>query len=121
MNEIPIQLSYNYFQVDDSRYQLAVLTRVTVRGLKFVEEDARFKNMIDLVVIAFDENDQYVDGLEKTMELNLTDPSYKALLANGFTSKVDINVPPGRYMIKAVVREGVNTKMGSVHKTIEVP
>jgi len=121
LNEIPIQLSYNYFQVDDSRYQLALLTRVTVRGLKFVEEDSRFKNMIDLVVIAFDENDQYVDGLEKSMELNLTDPSYKALLANGFTSKVDIKVPPGRYKIRAVVREGVNTKMGSIHKTIEVP
>jgi len=121
LNEIPIQLSYNYFQVDETRYQLALLTKVSVRGMKFVEEDSRFKNLINLVVVAFDENDRYVDGLEKSMELNLTDPSYKALLSNGFTSKININVPPGRYKIRAVVREGVNTKMGSVRKTIEVP
>jgi VWFA-related protein len=121
LNEIPIQLSYNYFQVDESRYQLALLTRVNVHGVKFVEEDSRYKNLINLVVVAFDENDRYVDGLEKSMELNLTDPSYQALLFNGFTSKVSINVPPGRYKIKAVVREGVNTKMGSIHRTIEVP
>lgn len=121
LNEIPIQLSYNYFQVNESRYQLALLTKVNVRGVKFVEEDSHYKNLINLVVVAFDEHDQYVDGLEKSMELNLSDPSYKALLSNGFMSKVSMNVPAGRYKIKAVVREGVNTKMGSVHKTIEVP
>jgi VWFA-related protein len=121
LNEIPIQLSYNYFQVEDSRYQLALLTRVNIRGLKFVEEDSRHKNLINLVVVAFDENDHFVDGLEKSMDLNLTDPSYTALLSHGFTSKVDIKVPPGRYKIKAVVREGVHTKMGSINKTIEVP
>jgi hypothetical protein len=73
------------------------------------------------VVVAFDENDRYVDGLEKSMELNLTDPSYAAMLDYGFTSKVDIKVPPGRYKIRAVVRESNRTKMGSIKKTIEVP
>jgi len=121
LNEIPIQLSYNYFQVDDSRYQVALLTRVNIQGLKFLEEDSRHKNLINLVVVAFDENDHFVDGLEKSMDLNLTDPSYAALLNHGFSSKVDIKVPPGRYKIKAVVREGVHTKMGSINKTIEVP
>ncbi len=121
LNEIPVQLSYNYFQVDEARYQLALLTHVNIRGLKFLDEDSRHKSMIHLVVVAFDENDRYVDGLEKAMELNLTDPSYTALLNYGFTSKVDIKVPPGRYKIKAVVREGVHTKMGSINKTIEVP
>lgn len=121
LNEIPIQLSYNYFQLDESRYQLAVMTQVNVRGLKFVEEDSRHKNLISLVVVAFDENDHYVDGLEKTIDLNLTSPSYSALLSHGFTSKVDVKVPPGRYKIRAVVREGLHTKMGSINKTIEVP
>jgi hypothetical protein len=71
--------------------------------------------------VAFDENDRYVDGLEKAMDLNLSDPSYAALRNFGFTSKVDIKVPPGRYKIKAVVRESVHSKMGSINKTIEVP
>ncbi len=121
LNEIPIQLSYNYFQLDDARYQIALLTKVNIQGLQFVEEDARHKNLFHLVVVALDEHDSYVDGLEKSMELNLTEPSYVAMLNYGFTSKVDIKVPPGRYKIKAVVREANRTKMGSVRKTIEVP
>jgi VWFA-related protein len=121
LNEIPIHLSYNYYQVDEARYQLALLTNVNIRGLEFLDEDARHKNLIHLVVVAFDENDRYVDGLEKAMDLNLSDPSYAALRNFGFTSKVDIKVPPGRYKIKAVVRESVHSKMGSINKTIEVP
>jgi len=121
LNEIPIQLSYNYFEVDDTRYQLALVTRVTIRGIKFLEEDSRHKNLISLVVVALDENEHYIDGLEKTIDLNLTSTSYTALLNHGFTSKMDVRVPPGRYRIRAVVREGVHTKMGSISKMIEVP
>ncbi|MBM3803178.1 MAG: VWA domain-containing protein [Acidimicrobiia bacterium] len=121
LNEIPIRLSYNYFQVEDTRYQLALMTQVNVRGMKFVEEDSKHRNLITLVVIAFDEHDEYVDGVEKTIELNLSNPSYAALLDHGLTSKIDVKVPPGRYRIKAVVREGVDTKMGSLNKVIEVP
>jgi hypothetical protein len=121
LNEIPIQLSYNYFQMDDARYQLALMTQVNIRGMKFLEEDSRHKNLISLIVVALDEHDQYIDGLEKTIDLNLTGPSYDALLNHGFTSKMDVKVPPGRYRIRAVVREGVHTKMGSVNKMIEVP
>jgi VWFA-related protein len=121
LNEIPIQLSYNYFQMEDSRYQLALMTQVNIRGMKFVEEDSRHKNLISLVVIALDEHDQYIDGLEKTIDLNLTSPSYAALLSHGFRSKMDVKVPAGRYRIRAVVREGVHTKMGSINKMIEVP
>jgi VWFA-related protein len=121
LNEIPIQLSYNYFQLDDARYQLALLTQVNIRGMKFVEEDSRHKNLISLVVVALDEHDQYIDGLEKTIDLNLTSPSYTALLNRGFTSKMDVKVPPGRYRIRAVVREGAQTRMGSINKMIEVP
>jgi VWFA-related protein len=121
LNEIPIQLSYNYFQMDDARYQLALLTQVNIRGMKFVEEDSRHRNLISLVVVALDEHDQYIDGLEKTIDLNLTRPSYDALLNRGFTSKMDVKVPPGRYRIRAVVREGTQTKMGSINKMIEVP
>ena len=121
LNEIPIQLSYNCFQVDDARYQLALMTQVNIRGMKFVDEDSRHRNLITVVVMAFDENDEYIDGLERSIDFNLTSPSYAVLLNHGFTSKMDVKVPPGRYRIRAVVREGVDTRMGSVNKMIEVP
>jgi hypothetical protein len=62
-----------------------------------------------------------VDGLEKAITLNLLDSGYTQLLQYGFTSKVEIKVPPGQYKIKAVVREGFQAHMGSITKLIQVP
>jgi VWFA-related protein len=121
LNKIPIQVSFNYYQIDDGHFQLSVMTRVDVRDIKFIGEDARHRNVIHLVLVTLDEKDRYVDGLEKTLEFNLTDPGFANLLNYGLTSKVEMAVPPGRYKIKAVVREGAQTKMGSATKWVEVP
>jgi VWFA-related protein len=121
LNEIPINFSYNYFQLDDSRFEVALVTNVSVRGMQFLQEESRHKNLLNLVVVALDENDRYVDGLEKSVDFNLTDPSYAALQNYGFSSKVDLRLPPGRYKVKAVVRESVQSKMGSITKAIEIP
>jgi VWFA-related protein len=121
LNEIPIGLGYNYYQADDTSYAVALLANVSIRGLHFLDEDTRYKNLVSLIVVAFDENDHYIDGIEKTIDFNLTDASYASLLNQGLISKVEFKLPMGRYKIKAVVREGAQGKMGSITKAIEIP
>jgi hypothetical protein len=89
--------------------------------LHFLEEDSRRKDLINLVVVAFDEADHFIDGIEKSIDFKLTDASYDALLNHGLNSKVEFKLPLGRFKIKAVVREGAQGKMGSVTKAIEIP
>jgi hypothetical protein len=121
LNEIPIQLAYNYHQEDDSTYAVSLLTNVNVRGLRFLDEDSRRRNQISIVVVALDETDHYMDGLVKSIDFRLTDASYENLLNYGLNSKAEFKLPVGRYKIKAVVREGTQGKMGSVTKSIEIP
>jgi VWFA-related protein len=121
LNEIPIVLAYNYYQEDDSRYAVSLSTTVSIRGLHFVEEDSRRKNLINLVVVAFDETDHFIDGIEKSIDFRLTDANYGILLNQGLNSKVEFKLPMGTYKIKAVVREGAQGKMGSAIKVIEIP
>jgi len=121
VNEIPIEFSYNYYQLDDTRYQIALVTRIDVRAIRFQEEESRRRNQIVLVVVAYDEADNYVDGLVKTVDFNLTPASYSELLKQGIASKVSFQLAAGRYKIKAVVREGMQSKMGSVNRTVAIP
>ncbi len=121
VNQIPIQLSHSFYQLEDNRYQLSLLTYVDMRRVKFLDEEARHKNLVSLVVMVLDEEDRYVAGLEKNVEFSLTDTSYAHLVDHGMTSKAEVAVHPGRYKVKAVVREGVETKMGSLTKFVEVP
>jgi VWFA-related protein len=121
LNEIKVGFSYNYYQLDDLKYEVALLTNVDIHGIRFLEEDDRHTNLINLVIVAFDENDKYIDGLEKSIDFKLTQASYDALLNRGLTSKVSFQLPPGKFKIKAVVRESAQSKMGSLTKAVEIP
>ena len=121
MNEIPMTLSYNYSQEDDFTYAVSFITNVNIRGLQFLEEESRRKNQISLFLVAYDETDRYVSGLEKSIDFQLLESSYTDLRDRGLTSRVELKLPLGRYKIKAVVRESVQGKMGSVAKSVEIP
>jgi VWFA-related protein len=121
MNEIPMALSYNYFQEVDSTYSVSFISNVKIRGLQFFEEDARRRNLVSLILAAYDENDRYISGVEKTIEFRLLEDSYSELRDHGLTSSVELKLPMGRYKIKAVVRESNQGKMGSVTRAVEIP
>lgn len=121
MNEIPMSLSYNYFQEEDSTYAVSFVTTVNIRDLQFREEDSRRKNQVSLVLVTFDETDHYISGLEKAIDFQLLENSYSNLRDRGLTSRVELKLPVGRYKVKAVVREGNQGKMGSVSKAVQIP
>jgi VWFA-related protein len=121
VNEIPVKLAFNSSQFDDTRYEVELVTHVDIRKLQFAEEDSRLKNLISMVIVAYDESNKYVDGVQKDISFNLAPESYTELMSRGFDSKVIFRIPPGRYKIKAVIRESVRTKIGSLTKWIEIP
>ena len=121
MSEIPITLSYNCSQEGDSTYAVSFASTVNIRGLQFTDEDNRRKNQISVVVAAFDENDHFIKGLQKSIDFQLLETSYVDLRDHGLESEVELKLPIGRYRIKAVVRENNQGKMGSTAKSVEIP
>ena len=43
------------------------------------------------------------------------------MLRDGFTSKTDMELAAGQYRVKAIVREGNQTRMGSLEERVELP
>jgi hypothetical protein len=121
ISEIPVLLSYSYLKEADGSYSASFITKADVKKMQFTKEEDRRKNLVHMVLAAFDENDRYVKGLEKSIEFQLLDDSYSALLNHGITSKVDLKLPPGHYKIKTVVRESNQGKMGSIAKAVDIP
>jgi hypothetical protein len=73
------------------------------------------------VVVALDGNGQYVDGIARAIQFNLTEPAYTGLLRQGLVSRVNMNLPPGQYRVQAVVRESVQARIGSTHQLVQIP
>ncbi len=121
MDEIEMSIAYDYFRNEDALYTVSCMTHVPVKDLGFILEEDRNVNQVSLVLAAYDEAGQFINGLEKIIDFRLLESSYAGLLNRGLTSRVELNLPAGRYTLKAVVREGNQGKMGSPVKSIEIP
>lgn len=120
-DQIPLRLAYESSRLGSNRYRLSVLTSVNIGGIRFWDDGKRRRNLVHLVVALYDQNEKHVKGSEKRVELNLSDASYHSMLRRGFTAKTDMEVPAGRYTVKAVVRESNQSKMGSLRQTVTLP
>lgn len=121
LKQIPMTLSYNVSQGDDATYAVSFVTKANIRRLEFLEEESRRRNMVSLVLAAFDENDRFVDGLDKSIEFRLMEENYRELCDRGLVSRVELKLPMGRYKVKAIVRENNQGKMGSINEVVEIP
>ncbi len=121
LKDIPLNLSFKASRLDEDVFQLAVMASVAMKDLRFLDEEARHRNLIHLVVVALDPQGRYIDGVEKAIQFNLTDPGYAGLLRQGLSSRVNMKLPAGRYRVQAVVRESVQARMGSAQQIVEVP
>lgn len=120
-NEIPLRISYDVLKLDLSSYEVSVVSTVSLKGLPIETGESRMKNLIKLYVVIYDENNHYLDGMEKEMEMNLTNPNYQALLQQGLTSQSEFTVPSGRYTLRVAIRENIGSKAAFVEKTLQVP
>jgi hypothetical protein len=121
LTDIPLKLSYHLAHLEESRFSLAIRTEVNLRRVKFLLEDHRFRNNLHLVVAAFDEHGNYVDGVEKIIQLNLTKDSFLEMQKFGLSSRVEMILPTGHYRFKIVARDEYQNQFGSLTEEIAVP
>ena len=120
-DEIPLQLDYRSSPSQDDRHRLSVFTNVRIEGVPFQQEGERRQNLLHLVLMVYDQDGQRVDGSQQTIELNLSESTYRAILQRGFTTRTEMEIPAGLFNVKAVVRESHQTRMGSLHETVTLP
>lgn len=120
-DQIPLQLAYRSSPAQDDRHRLSVFTNVSIAGMPFRQEGERRQNLLHLLLMVYDQEGQRVEGSQKTIELNLSESSYRAMLQRGFTARTDWEVAAGEYNVKAVVRESHRIRMGSLDETVTLP
>jgi hypothetical protein len=67
----------------------------------------------------FDGNGAIVTVKEGTMDFALTDARYARLTASGINAALDLDAPPGKYRLRAVVAEAIGGKMASANAAVQ--
>jgi VWFA-related protein len=118
--DIPIFLSFNVAQNESSRSLVAIQTRVDVKKIQFVKKQHRNLNVFTIVTAVYDSDDRFVEGKQKEINFNLSDPNFKNVMSEGLISQAAFELSRGSYHIRVVVREAGETKLGSATGIVDV-
>jgi VWFA-related protein len=118
--EIPVELTTEFFKSSESTAQLTVSARVGLSGLKFRKADDRNRDTLTVITGLFDQNGRYIKGLERVIDMRLRDQTLERAVAAGMSVKGTFEVPPGRYVVRIVVRDSEGQSMASRNGTVEI-
>lgn len=121
IHDLPVDLQTQYFKKDEADARLAVLTHLDVKAIRFRKALDRNNDQLTIVTGIFDENGQFVTGLEKIVNMRLRDTTYDRLSRSGFTVKTSFDVKPGTYLVRLVVRDSEGAQMAARNGAVVIP
>jgi VWFA-related protein len=121
MHDIPTGLHTQFFKSGSEAATLTVVTHIDPKSIPFRKEDNRNRNTVTIVNAVFDRNGNFVVAVTKTIELRLRDETLTRLSASGMTVRTNLDVKPGRYAIRLVVRDAEGQFMSAENSSIEIP
>jgi VWFA-related protein len=120
LHNLPVNLHTQFFKASDQDATLVVLAHVDVKRLHFRKLEGRNNNVLTCVSAVFNRNGNFVQGIEKTVTMNLKDETLEHKLASGLTLKTSFDVKPGSYLVRLVVRDAEGQMMSAENGTVEI-
>lgn len=121
VRDLPVELHLQFFKTSDVAATLGVLAKLDLKNLHFRKADDRNKNTVTIVSGLFDRNGNYIKGVQKIVDLNLRDQTLESLPASGLTVRTNIDVAPGSYVVRLVVRDSEGQAMAAENGVVNIP
>jgi VWFA-related protein len=121
LHDFPMEFHTQFFKSADGTAKLAVLAHIDVKRLKFRKAEDRNRNEVTMVAAAFDRNGNYVTGVKKVIEFRLKDDTLQNRIDQGVTVRSTLDVKPGTYLVRLVVRDAEGQLMAAANGAVEIP
>lgn len=118
--ELPVDLSLQYARAGGTAVKLNVLAKVNLKQLRFRKADDRNLNTLTVVSSVFDRNGNFVTGIQRIVDLRLRDQTLDSL-SSGVTVKTTLDITPGSYLVRLVVRDSEGQTMSARNGVVEIP
>jgi VWFA-related protein len=118
--EIPVELQTQFFKPANETARVTVAARIDAKALKYHKEEERSKNTFTVTYALFDRNGNWVAGMQKNVELRLKDDTI-ARPALAVVVRGTLDVKPGVYAIRVVVRDSDGQTMTALNGATEIP
>lgn len=120
--DLPVELSLQYFKSAPLDAHLTVLAKVNLDGVKFLKQADRNADILTVVSVVFDRNGNFVKGVQRVLDMKLKDETLEKLLDQGGISvRSQLDLAPGSYLVRLVVRDSEGKTMAMRNGSVEIP
>jgi len=107
-----------------SRFSLVstvgVVAHVDLGRLNLEIRDGRHRQSLTLIAGLLDGNGTFLTGKQGQLDLALKEDTYQKMVSQGFNMSLSLDAPPGRYILRGVVQEGLTGKMTALNQALEI-
>ncbi len=120
--DVPVELSLQYFKSSPLEAHLTVLAKVNLDGVQFRKKEDRNADILTVISVVFDRNGNFVKGVQRVLDMRLRDETLDKLLDQGGISvRSNLDLPPGNYLVRLVVRDTEGKAMAMRNGSVEIP
>jgi VWFA-related protein len=121
IRDIPVDLNLQFFKSSASNAKVTVVAKVDIRNLRYRKAEGRNNNTLTIISGIFDRNGNWVAGVQKIVEMRLKDQTMENLPAAGINVRSVLDVTPGSYMVRLVVRDSEGQTMAARNGVVQIP
>jgi VWFA-related protein len=121
MQEIPIRLQTQFFKTDDQRAKLSLVAKIDLKPLRFRKENGRELELLILAAGVFDRNGKLISQVWRTVEMRLREDTFEQRVNAGITVKNSLDLTPGNYVLRVVLRDQEGKMMTARNHVVEIP
>ncbi|HEY6344631.1 MAG TPA: hypothetical protein VIY49_24315, partial [Bryobacteraceae bacterium] len=121
IGDIPVNLNLQFFKSSAASAKVTVVAKIDIRNLRYRKAEGRNDNTLTVISGLFDRNGNFVAGIQKTVDMRLKDETLAAAPASGITVRSVLDVIPGSYMVRLVVRDSEGQTMAARNGAVQIP
>jgi VWFA-related protein len=120
LRDIPADVTTEFLKLSDTAAELTIDAHLDLNGLKFRTAGDRSEDTLTVVTGVFDQDGHYVRGIQRVIDMRLREQTLAKLLNSGMAVKETFDVPPGRYVVRVVVRDSDGQAMAARNGTVDI-
>jgi len=101
---------------------VAIDFAISPKDLAFADgPDQRQKTTVDFMAVALDKNLKEAALQSNTVDASLSPEAYQTVLKRGFPGHIDLELKPGRYILRLGAIDRNSQKIGTVDVPVSIP
>jgi len=93
---------------------------VDLAKLRFPIREGRMVQQLTVVLALIDQSGNVASAKEGTMDFAMGEETHLRLMASGINAALNLDAAPGKYRLRAVVKESVDGRMATSERSIDV-